>query len=238
MQPALAPGIDAAAARVLDRVGVTAIAVRDARCCGALALHLGQEESALSSARRNVRACEAALDAGCEAILSTSSACGVMTRDYGRLLAADPEFASAARRVSRAVRDLGELITTADLERAGLAGAAIAAGETGGPIAWQAPCTLQHGLRLDRGIEPLLHAHWALLCRRSRTRSSAAGRQAVTRCSNPACRASCGRASSNRCSAVPPRLIATANIGCLVHLGAAAQVPVMHWIELVDRVLP
>ena len=31
-----------------------------------------------------------------------------------------------------------------------------------------------------------------------------------------------------------PALIATANIGCQLHLQAAAGVPVVHWIELLD----
>jgi glycolate oxidase iron-sulfur subunit len=31
-----------------------------------------------------------------------------------------------------------------------------------------------------------------------------------------------------------PELIATANIGCQLHLGTRAGVPVRHWIELLD----
>ncbi|HEX6265311.1 MAG TPA: heterodisulfide reductase-related iron-sulfur binding cluster, partial [Burkholderiales bacterium] len=35
-----------------------------------------------------------------------------------------------------------------------------------------------------------------------------------------------------------PECIATANIGCLAHLQAAAHLPVRHWIELLDRMRP
>jgi glycolate oxidase iron-sulfur subunit len=31
-----------------------------------------------------------------------------------------------------------------------------------------------------------------------------------------------------------PDLIATANIGCLIHLGASSRRPVRHWIELLE----
>ncbi len=31
-----------------------------------------------------------------------------------------------------------------------------------------------------------------------------------------------------------PRLIATANIGCLTHLQSGTRLPVKHWIELLD----
>jgi len=32
-----------------------------------------------------------------------------------------------------------------------------------------------------------------------------------------------------------PALIATANVGCQLHLQAASGVPVVHWIELLDK---
>jgi glycolate oxidase iron-sulfur subunit len=34
-----------------------------------------------------------------------------------------------------------------------------------------------------------------------------------------------------------PEQIATANIGCLTHLQGAAQVPVRHWIEILEEAL-
>ena len=157
--------------------------------------------------------------------------------DYGRLLAGDPEYAAPARRVAEAVRDLGELVTPADLQRAGLAGAAFNAGEAGGPVAWQAPCTLQHGLRLDDRIEAFLAtlgfsvtpvADPQLCC-------GSAGSYSLL---EPALSRELRARKLEALRHGSPRLIATANIGCLVHLRAAADVPVLHWIELVDRVLP
>ncbi|MBT4206270.1 MAG: glycolate oxidase subunit GlcF, partial [Proteobacteria bacterium] len=34
-----------------------------------------------------------------------------------------------------------------------------------------------------------------------------------------------------------PELIVTANIGCQLHLAAKSAVPVIHWLELIEREL-
>jgi glycolate oxidase iron-sulfur subunit len=35
-----------------------------------------------------------------------------------------------------------------------------------------------------------------------------------------------------------PEVIATANIGCLTHIGGGTAVPVRHWVELLAQRLP
>ena len=224
VQPALAPGINAAAARVLDRTGISLIRVRDSGCCGALAHHLGDIEGALEAARRNVRACNAMLDAGCEAIVSTASGCGVQAKDYAHLLRDDPEHAAMARRVAAAMRDLCEVLDRATVAR-------VAATPRMQTVAFHAPCTLQHGQGLAGRVEGLL---------------AAAGYTLVPVDEPQLCCGSAGSysilqrrlASELRARKlaglmrVKPELIATANVGCLAHLQAASPVPVRHWIEL------
>src|SRR5579863_2884302 len=80
VQPALAPEIDAAAARVLDRVGITARPACATGCCGALSYHLAAHEEALGQMRRNVTALAAELDRGAEAVVVTATACAAMVR--------------------------------------------------------------------------------------------------------------------------------------------------------------
>jgi glycolate oxidase iron-sulfur subunit len=230
VQPGLAPGINAAAARVLDRLGITAVTVREETCCGALGHHLGHTERALEQARRNIQACTKLLDAGAECVVSTASACGLMVKDYGRLLAGDPTIAEDARRVSDATRDLSEVILTADLANAGL--------EPGsGPrVAWQSPCTLQHGQRINGRVESLLVAAGfrltsvtgATLC------CGSAGTYSLLQ---PALSQELRRRKLESLTADGPDSIATANVGCLTHLAEASPVPVRHWIELVDEAL-
>jgi glycolate oxidase iron-sulfur subunit len=230
VQPGLAPGINAATVRVLDRLGIGVVRLRGEECCGALGHHLGHTERALEQARRNVDACCAALDAGAEAIVSTASACGLMVKDYGRLLAHDPACADRARRVSAATRDLAEVLAPGDFERAGLEAG------SGPRVAWQAPCTLQHGQQLAGRVESLLRAAGFVLepTREATLCCGSAGTYSVLQ---PGLSAELRRRKIAALTAGAPEAIATANVGCLEHLRATSPVPVRHWIELVADAL-
>jgi glycolate oxidase iron-sulfur subunit len=230
VQPGLAPDINAAAARVLDRVGIAAQRLAGERCCGALAHHLDRKEHALAQARANVEAASAALDAGADAIVSTASACGLMVRDYGRLLAGDPAFAQRAARVSSATRDIAELIEPGDLERL------CPAAGSGPRVALQTPCTLQHGQRITGRIEALLTAAGFVVTPTSEATlcCGSAGTYSILQ---PELSSELRRRKLAALAGGNPQLIATANIGCLEHLRVASPVPVRHWIELVAEAL-
>jgi glycolate oxidase iron-sulfur subunit len=171
-----------------------------------------------------------ALDAGAEAIVSSASACGLMVKDYGRLLASDPVYAVRAQRVSAATRDLSELLTPTDLGRAGLAPA------TGPRVAWQAPCTLQHGQRVAGRVESLLVAAGCTLepTREGTLCCGSAGTYSILQ---PELSEELRRRKIAALTPGTPDVIATGNIGCLEHLRAASPVPVRHWIELVAEAL-
>jgi len=227
VQAAIAPGINAAAARVLDRLGISLVRVPDAACCGALAHHLGDEARALDAAQRTINACTVALDAGCEAIVSTATGCGVMVKDYGQLLRSSPALATRAHRVATATRDISEAVDAASL-------AHLCPGSIARPrIAFQSPCTLQHGQRLTGRVESLLEAVGYRL-----TPVEDAGQCCGSAGGHSILKVTLARELRARKLAAlmagEPAEIATANVGCLAHLGAASPVPVRHWIELVD----
>jgi glycolate oxidase iron-sulfur subunit len=230
VQPGLRPGINGAAARVLERLGIGVERVTGEQCCGALGHHLGHAERALDQARRNVDACCAALDAGAEAIVSTASACGLMVKDYGRLLAEDPAYAVRARRVSEATRDLAEVMQPSDVLRA------VAKCDGGPQVAWHAPCTLQHGQRIGGQVEALLEAAG---CRLTPTREPklCCGSAGTYSLLQPELSGELRRRKLAALLDGTPQVIATANIGCLEHLQAASAVPVRHWIEIVADAL-
>ena len=231
VQPGLKPNINTATARVLDRIGISLIAADEAGCCGALAHHLNDTDDGLASARRNIDAWLPHLDAGTEAIVMTASGCGVMVKDYGWLLRADPVYAEKAARVSAATRDISEILVA---ERDAIK--ALAARPAAKRIAYQPPCTLQHGQKLTGGVETLLAdagfeltpvAEKHLCCGSAGTYSilqpDIADQLKVRKLGN--------------LQAGQPELIVTANIGCLTHLQSGTQTPVRHWVELLDEVL-
>jgi glycolate oxidase iron-sulfur subunit len=224
VQPALAPSINAAAARVLDRIGISLIEVPGAGCCGALRFHLNYQEQGRDDMRALIDAWWPAVAAGeVEAIVMTASGCGVTVKEYGHLLAQDARYAEKAARISALTRDLCEVLTP-DMVR----GAAAR-----GSAAFQSPCTLQHGQQLRGKVEALL---------------GAAGYQLTPVDDAHLCCGSAGTYSllqpdiatelrSRKLTALTagaPDVIATANIGCLAHLQGASATPVRHWIELLD----
>jgi len=228
VQPTMAPDINAAAARVLDRIGVSLISASRAGCCGALSFHLGAEDEARRFARRNIDAWWPAITDGVEAIVMTASGCGVFVRDYGKLLADDALYADKAKRITELTRDLCEVVPADALTPPG-------AGELGS-VAFHAPCTLQHGQRLGGRVEPLLAACGyrltsvpeAHLC------CGSAGTYSILQPDLS------GRLLQRKLSGLEsgaPDVIATANIGCLAHLAGGARVPVAHWVQLVDEAL-
>src|SRR3569623_455867 len=83
-----------AAARVLDKLGVSLMSAGGAGCCGALRHHLSAHEEALDFMRRNIDAWWPHVAAGAEAIVMTASGCGAVVKEYGVLLRHDRAYAS------------------------------------------------------------------------------------------------------------------------------------------------
>jgi len=233
VQPALAPNINAATARVLDRLGITLVEADKAGCCGAVRFHLNDQAAAQDDMRRNIDAWWPYIEEGVEAIVVTASGCGVQVRDYGHALREDAVYADKAAKISALCRDPSEVLVgegerLLDLLAKGW-------GERG-KLAFHSPCTLQHGLKIRGTIEaflvaagytltPVADSH--LCCGSAGTYSILQGDLSMRLRHNKLAALSAGS----------PQLIATANIGCLTHLQAGSLLPVRHWIELIDEVL-
>ncbi|HUL47610.1 MAG TPA: glycolate oxidase subunit GlcF [Steroidobacteraceae bacterium] len=231
-QGALAPSIDAATMRVLDAIGIEALIDPHSGCCGAIRHHLGDPRGALDDARRNIDAWWPRLESeGIEAIVLNASGCAALVRDYGRLLAQDPNYAEKARRVSAAARDLGEFLAP---EVATLARRALPPRTQ--RIALHKPCTQQHALRCADQTEELLLGLGAELLPVAEAHMCCGSAGTYSILQGELSRALRARKLGNLL-APRPELILSANIGCITHLGAASEVPVWHWIEWVDQLI-
>jgi glycolate oxidase iron-sulfur subunit len=231
-QPAMAPSIDAATARVLDAIGVQALVDARSGCCGAIRHHLHDQHGALENARRNVDAWWPQLQSSAiEAIVINASGCTVMVREYAQLLGADPEYAAKARRVTDAVRDLAEFLEPelTPLQRRTGPGAVTR-------IALQKPCTLQHGLKRGDVLEPLLRALGAQLLPVAEAHlcCGSAGTYSLLQ---PQLALQLRARKLGHLQQAAPQMILSANIGCIAHLAAGTAVPVRHWIEWLDEKL-
>ena len=231
VQPSLSPNINAAAARVLDRAGVSLIEAPGAGCCGALRYHLNYQADGLDDMRALIDAWWPLIEGGVEAIVMTASGCGVTVKEYGHLLSGDPAYAAKAARVSELCRDIAEVVA-AELERSNFLPAA--AGAVVEKIAFHPPCSLQHGQKLrgateailrSAGVEltPVPDAH--LCCGSAGTYSLLQPELSESlRANKLAALASGG-----------PARILSSNIGCLSHLARSSNLPVEHWIEYIDQ---
>ncbi|BBE72313.1 glycolate oxidase subunit GlcF [Oharaeibacter diazotrophicus] len=225
-QPGLRPEINEATVRLLGRLGVTVVLPPGEGCCGSLAHHMGREAVALTAVRRNVDAWTAVIeDGGLDAILVTASGCGTTIKDYGHMLRGDPAYAAKAARVSALARDVTEY----------LSGLALPAVTAPAPltVAYHSACSMQHGQRVREEPKALLRrAGFTVrdvpeghLCCGSAGTYNILQPEIATRLRD--------RKLAN-VARVAPDVIATGNIGCITQLGAAAPVPVVHTVELLD----
>jgi glycolate oxidase iron-sulfur subunit len=234
-QPSLSPATNAAAARVLDRLGISLVRAPKAGCCGAVSFHLNEQKEALSYMRRNIDVWWSHIEQGAEAIVITASGCGVTVKEYGHYLGQDPAYAAKALRVSDLAQDISEVIANESAKLKSLIphpSARIPRRR----VAFHAPCSLQHGLKLQGKVETLLaefgysltdvpEAH--LCC-------GSAGTYSILQPELSQ------RLRDNKIAALTggmPSAILTANIGCQAHLQGATALPVRHWIEALDEAL-
>jgi glycolate oxidase iron-sulfur subunit len=204
-----------------------------ARCCGAVRHHLDDVEGGLDDARRNIDAWWPYVEDGCEAIVVTASGCGVHVKDYGHLLRDDAGYADKAERVAALARDVSEVVAAEGEPLAELLGVPRRL-TFSTRVAFHSPCTLQHGQKLRGVVESLL---------------TRAGFELSPVADSHLCCGSAGTYSvlqpeiaqelrNNKLAALEagkPTVIASANIGCIAHLQEGSELPVQHWVELIDE---
>ncbi len=224
-QSVATPETNNAAARVLDRLGISLLSPPAQGCCGAVNHHLSAPEEALEFVRNNIDAWWPHIEAGVEAIIVSASGCGAMVKDYAHLLRDDPVYADKAKKINELSRDLSEVIAAEDLSGLQV--------DTSRKIAFHSPCTLQHGQQLNGKVESILQTLGfdlaavpdAHLCCGSAGTYSILQAEMSQKLLNQKLEA---------LESGQPALIATANVGCQLHLATQAAYPVVHWIELLD----
>ena len=232
VQPAMAPNINTATARVLDAAGVQVVVAPAAGCCGAVKFHLNDQVGGKAQMRANIDAWWPYVEGGqVEAIVMNASGCGVTVKEYGHLLKDDAAYAGKARRISELARDLSELLpmlVPALRDRVKPDGAT---------LAYHPPCTLQHGQQLRGGVERHLGElgfHVRVASNESHLCCGSAGTYSVLQ---PETAEQLRDRKLGHLGQLQPAAIVSANIGCITHLQSGTDTPVRHWVEVLDAAI-
>ena len=232
VQPSMAPNINAATARVLDAAGVQTVVAAQAGCCGAVKFHLNDQAGGLDQMRRNIDAWWPHVESGeVEALVMNASGCGVTVREYGHHLRHDTRYAQKAARISELTRDLSELLP--DLVPA----LQQRVRPPAGVLAYHPPCTLQHGQKLRGGVESQLRRlgfDVQVAINESHLCCGSAGTYSVL---HPEIATELRDRKLGHLGALQPSAVLSANIGCITHLQGGTQLPVRHWVEVLDEAL-
>ena len=150
VQTVIAPEINAATIRLLERCGVEVVSVGG--CCGAIVHHLGKEHGANALAAALVERLHAELaGAGLSAIVANASGCGTHVKDYGYVFRDDTRLAARAAAVSALARDVTEVLAELGLPP-------VVASATRLTVAYHSACSMQHGQKVEQPPRALLAA--------------------------------------------------------------------------------
>ncbi|KHT62642.1 hypothetical protein RJ45_16160 [Photobacterium gaetbulicola] len=226
-QDAVQPATNQAAMHLLSALGIDTQQHPAAQCCGAIHASLCDNKKAQQRMKTNIDAWWPLIELGAEAIISMSSSCELMVREYEKHLADDTEYAEKASVVSRLTTNIGEIILAEDEQLSHFT----LNGEYKN-LALHAPCSLRNGLRKDEIPKQILSQLGATF---SDTED------------NKICCGSGGTYSllqpqsslqlrNNKIKALTinhPSQIVTANLSCQMHIGSGSTLPISHWIELI-----
>jgi glycolate oxidase iron-sulfur subunit len=198
------------------------------RCCGALHAHAGDADAAKRLAKLNIAAFEAA---NVNYICVNAAGCGAMMKDYGHLLAHDPEWHERAKTIAAKVRDVSELLSAAGPVR-------------GGPVrvrvAYDAPCHLMHAQRVSAPPLDVLRAIPELELVPLNESDVCCGSAGIYNLVEPETSDIVLERKLGNIAASKPEVIATGNPGCLMQIGAGlirsgSTVRAVHPVDLLDQ---
>ena len=229
VQPLLSPETNCASTRLLNKLGIETIISRDEKCCGAIDHHMAIDERALFFIKNNIDAWWPSIEQGAEAIVISASGCGTMIKDYGYILRNDPDYKDKAHQVAKMARDIGEIIAAEDVGKLRKI-----INVSSNRFAFQNPCSLQHGQKMKDKTAELLKKLGYQICD-VEDADQCCGSAGTYSLLQTELSEKLRRKKINSLEVVKPDVIMTANIGCQLHLQQATDIPVKHWIEILEE---
>ncbi|MEM7546284.1 MAG: glycolate oxidase subunit GlcF [Pseudomonadota bacterium] len=225
-QRALNTDINEATIRLLTRLGAEIVIPKGMGCCGALTHHMGKTDESHATAAKNLEAWTGEMDGeGLDAIVINTSGCGTTVKDYGHMFRSDPVWAEKAARVSAIAKDVSEVLMQLDITPTGDVPSL--------RVTYHSACSLQHGQQIKTHPKTLLKkagfevkepAEPHLCC----------GSAGTYNLMQPEISMQLKARKAKHLAATQPQVIAAGNIGCMMQIGSAMEVPVVHTVELLD----
>lgn len=220
-------GTNRATERTLTVNGYRMLAAPGQRCCGALHVHAGDDDTARKLARANVAAFE---QSGADYIVANAAGCGAMMKEYGQLLVEDPEWHERAEAVAARVRDVSELLADAG-PRPG--------GELPVTVTYDAPCHLMHAQRVVAAPLAVLGAVPGLTRVPLEGSEHCCGSAGIYNLIEPEVSDRVLAPKLANVAATSAPLVVTGNPGCLMQIGAGLRqagmkARVVHPVDVLD----
>ena len=232
-QPVLAPDINDATIRVLNRLGIDVVLPDNAGCCGALVHHMGREYESHAQAKALIDAWIGEADGeGLDAIIITASGCGTTIKDYGFMFRDDPDYTEKAARVSALAKDITEYLAGLELTPS------IQPGLT---IAYHSACSMQHGQKITDAPKIILKK-LGFIVKDVPEGHICCGSAGTYNMLQPEISGRLRTRKVKNIARLKPDAVATGNLGCISQIGLGFSergeaVPVVHTIALVDWAL-
>ncbi|MEM7471644.1 MAG: glycolate oxidase subunit GlcF [Pseudomonadota bacterium] len=223
-QRALNTDINDATIRLLQRHGAEVVIAEGQGCCGALTHHMGKTDESHATAAKNIEAWHREMEAGgLDAIVINTSGCGTTVKDYGHMFRGT-KLAEKAAAVAGIAKDVSEVLMQLDLPKGG-------APEM--TVAYHAACSLQHGQQIKTFPKDLLKQAGFTVVEPSDPHLCC-GSAGTYNLMQPEISAQLKERKVRTLEAKNPDVIAAGNIGCMMQIGSAAKMPIVHTVELLD----
>ena len=223
-QKALDTDINDATIRLLRRHGCEVVVAQGAGCCGALTHHMGKAKQSHVSAAKNIKAWMTEINnGGLDAIVINTSGCGTTVKDYGHMFEGDI-LEEDAKTIGALAKDISEVMIELGLKNPSVPELR---------VAYHAACSLQHGQQIKTYPKTLLKdAGFTVM--EPKDSHLCCGSAGTYNLMQPEISKQLKDRKVKTLDALTPDVISAGNIGCMMQIGSAIGVPVVHTAELLD----
>ena len=230
VQKVLAPQINEASIRLLNRHNIEVVVLKQIDCCGSLNHHLGKSDLADETFKKNISIWyDEYLNNGLDAIISNTSGCGTTLKDYGFIFRADKDFKKKAKKISELTKDITEYLD----ENVKLNFIKNKENNKSYKIAYHSACSMQHGQKIHNvpinlikktGNEVFNIPDGHLCCGSAGTYNLIQTDIAKKLLKNKIL----------NIEKIKPKFITTGNIGCITQIANGTKIPILHTVEIID----